>query len=40
MSNDNIIRSVLAVVVSSVVEAKTDQVDNLILPLITYVILV
>ncbi|XP_063230392.1 dolichol kinase isoform X6 [Bacillus rossius redtenbacheri] len=33
------VRTLIAVVSSSIVEAKTDQVDNLCLPLITYLLL-
>lgn len=35
----NIAKAGLAVVVTSLVEALTDQIDNLILPLIMYIIL-
>lgn len=34
-----LIRSAFAVIVTSVLEAKTDQVDNLVLPLVMYILL-
>jgi hypothetical protein len=34
-----LMRSAFAVVVTSVLEAKTDQVDNLVLPLVMYMLL-
>ena len=32
-------QSVFAVVVTAVLEAKTDQIDNLVLPLVMYMLL-
>ncbi|XP_026481866.1 dolichol kinase isoform X2 [Ctenocephalides felis] len=35
----NILQSIFAIVTNALIEAKTDQVDNLVLPIITYILL-
>lgn len=35
-----LVKIIVGIVVTSIVEAKTDQVDNLVLPLIMYTIVV
>lgn len=40
LSDYDVIKGGMAVLITSIIEAKTDQVDNLVLPIVGYLLMV